>query len=392
MIETQREPIHVESPETDHERISSDEPYTSVFREALDQARRDKASDIAFEPTAEGLDIRMRVHGLVQTPWKHISIDHRDAFIAKTKRLARLDISVSDKPQDGRMSFPEWKLNIRANLMPCSYGQRLSLRLLDQSREFRLESMGFEEDALKALKTALEFENGVVLISGPTGSGKTTTLYAMLNALDRVRNNVISLEDPVEYELPGVSQAPITKSMSFSEALRAVLRQDPDIILVGEVRDEETADLCFKAASTGHLVLSTIHANDAINLITRLAGLHVNHQLIESNLRFSGAQRLVGKLCPSCSYPMKVDDDLGQRLSLKPASRYRLREKLRPCPSCHDGLIGQIPILQYMLQDEIRRRFRDRDLVTPPQRTISDAALDCAARGLMDTWDALGTA
>lgn len=274
-------------------------PYQLLFEDVLDEALRQEVSDIHVEPTKDGTTIRFRKMGLLQKPYRTLGLRDRDVFVRNVKQYSGLPLDVCGTPQDGRFSYKT--LNLRINALPTLYGDKLCLRLLPQNRKFNLESLHFEPDALLALKRVVTLSQGIVLIGGVTGSGKTTTLYALLHALDRHKYHVMTLEDPVEYELPGINQVPIQPHLRFSEVLRAMLRQDPDVIFVGEIRDTETAQLCFQAAATGHLVFSTIHADSPEGIQRRLLGLGVEKELISSYLVFYGVQSLELVLCPNCS-------------------------------------------------------------------------------------------
>ena len=374
--------------ENDDQRVAKTEAYTSLFRDALLHAQKQTASDIHFEPTREGIDIRFRVFGDMTKPWKQLPIEHRQSFMNEVKRLSNLSIAISGKPQDGRISFKSWNLDVRANLLPTLYGEKIVLRLLDLKQEFQLSALGLEEDVLEDLKSTLNFKNGVVLISGPTGSGKTTTLYTLLSAIDRKMKNIVTLEDPVEYGLDGINQVKIDRKMSFNDALRSVLRQDPDVILVGEVRDPETADLCFKAAATGHLVLSTIHANGAAEVITRLMNLGVEPYMIESNLRFSAAQRLVKSLCPLCSKNLSSESEKDpevMQLVASLGSPENFRTKGSGCDACREGVTGRVALLEYMRKDDVKD-YVASDLKNIPKLTqsLKEAALRKSKAGSID--------
>jgi type II secretory ATPase GspE/PulE/Tfp pilus assembly ATPase PilB-like protein len=232
--------------------------------------------------------------------------------------------------------------------------------------------MKYESGALTDLKIALKSETGLVIISGPTGSGKTTALNAAICELDRAKLNIITLEDPIEYTIPGITQVQISKKVSFSDALRAVLRQDPDVILVGEIRDEETASLCLKASATGHLVLSTVHANGAVEVVNRLFGLKVDLDTLRANLKFSAAQRLIQVLCPECKIPLGENEgkDIFDRFGANEHSGNEIRQihlvkepvfssvyrrNYQGCSSCQYGLSGRKPILEYLTSDDINK-------------------------------------
>ena len=346
------------------------DPYTSLFRDTILSAKSREASDIHVQPTREGIDIRFRVHGDLIT-WKKLGIEHRRPLINEIKRLTNLSIAVSGKAQDGRISYQAWQLDLRSSLLPSQYGEKIVLRLLDLTRKFELSSLGFDSETYNDLTSALSVKNGVLIISGPTGSGKTTTLYTLLCAIDRYSKNIITLEDPIEYGIPGLTQVQISKKLTFADALRAVLRQDPDVILVGEIRDNETADLCVKAAATGHFVLSTLHANGAAEVVTRLLNLGVDAHLLKSVLRFSAAQRLVKRLCPKCSKVHPEDPQWKQRST-------------EGCTHCHQGIIGRLPVLEYMKSKQITDFLSTSH--PEPQLTISlkESALNRAKKGEID--------
>ena len=346
--------------------------YVGLYRDAVESAHKQKASDIHFTPTEGGIDVIYRVFGVMRKPWVSLGIEHRQSLINELKRLANMSIAVSGTTQDSRVSYPSMNLELRASLAPTHYGEKIVMRLLDQSKTFSLENLALEQEAGSDFHAALQSKSGVVLISGPTGSGKTTTLYGAVASLDRARLNVVTIEDPVEYTLPGITQMGVSSKMSFASALRAVLRQDPDVILVGEIRDEETADLCFKAASTGHLVLSTIHANSSAEVVQRLLGLGVERHLIATCLRFSAAQRVVGKLCPVCSQPAAGAD--GPNRITGPG-----------CDQCNEGLVGLVPIFEYMDKEDIAAFAANGFSEAVRPKVSLGESLDAKARlGLVD--------
>lgn len=359
--------LKIEVHATDDQKIQGLDPYTSLFRDTILTAKAMGASDIHIQPSREGVDIRLRVNGDMLT-WKQLGQDHRRSLINEVKRLTGLSIAISGKAQDGRISYQAWQLDLRASLLPSQWGEKIVLRLLDLTRKFELSELGFDPGTHQDLIQALSAKNGVLIISGPTGSGKTTTLYTLLCALDRYAKNIITLEDPIEYGIPGLTQVQITKKLSFADALRSVLRQDPDIILVGEIRDAETADLCIKAAATGHFVLSTLHANGAGEVISRLMNLGVDPHMLKSVLRFSAAQRLVKKLCAKCSHPLET------------ASPYKKRNPLG-CESCHQGITGRLPILEYMKASQIIEYLSDLKRDPPLAVTLKEAAMKRAEKG-----------
>lgn len=361
-------------------------PYGKIFYECVAAACRAKASDIHIEPIREGVQMRFRVFGDMTPPWKSFGLEHQRSFINEVKRLTNLSIATSGRAQDGRVAMDFLGVDLRVSLLPSLYGEKIVMRVLDLKRSFHLADLGFDDGTAAALDEALRAKNGVILISGPTGSGKTTTLYSLLMALCPKTKNIITLEDPIEYRLPGITQVRITPKLCFADALRSVLRQDPDVILVGEIRDEETADLCFKAASTGHLVLSTIHANSAREVCERLSNLKVEEFLLRSNLRLSAAQRLVKRLCSECSVPA-AKERLNELHILSPGC-YRTRGPQLACSSCDGGIIGRIALLEYLTGPQVRAEFgRSDHTISHETSTLRDSFQKAAAAGIVDVED-----
>ena len=364
---------------------STSDPYTLVFLDILKSAFSQGASDIHIQPMREGVQVRFRILGDMLV-FKNIESEHRYGFLQRVKQLSSLNIAVSGRPQDSRFSFESLNIDVRVSLLPSQFGENIVLRLLDQNKKFSLDSMGYEPETLSELKSVLKSETGLFLISGPTGSGKSTTLIASLYSLDRKILNIITLEDPIEYTIHGVTQVQMTKKLSFSDALRSVLRQDPDVILVGEIRDEETAKLCLKASATGHLVLSTVHANGAIEVIDRLIGLNIDLDTLQSNLKFSAAQRLVQILCPACKILIEPKEvrvllekhvcDQGSSESLQLFKRNR-----DGCSQCHFGLCGRKPVLEYLNEEQIEMYFRSLKM---HGRTLSQVEQELKLKSLQE--------
>ena len=380
---------------SDEQKINREGPYAALFRDILDRARILGASDIHLQPQRNHVDIRLRVNGDLESV-KSLGIEHRQSFINEAKRLCGFSIAVSGEAQDGRVSLPNRNLDLRTSLIPTQYGEKIVLRLLDLSREFNLDLSGIDPGTLTELKNALTAKNGMLIVSGPTGSGKTTLLYTLLCALDRTTRNIVTLEDPIEYTIPGISQIQISSKLSFAHALRAVLRQDPDVILVGEIRDEETADLCVKAASTGHLVLSTLHANSSSEVIARLINLGIDRYMLKSCLRFSAAQRLIKKLCPKCSVPAPVSvraklSELCLEKNIRIAKDSNLRVRnTQGCGHCRQGVVGRVPILEYMRGAEVSSHLSGDDQgVAQLCVTLRQAALKTAEKGETDVCEVL---
>lgn len=381
---------------TDDEKLSENDPYAMLFRECLEAAVKRGASDIHIEPKEEGVLLRLRVHGDLDL-WKHLEKHHQLPLVSKIKQIVNLDLAKVNEPQDGRAAFDSFKVDVRANSVPLVYGDKIVLRLLNHDRSFDLEKSGMEKSALNALEDAVSKKDGLILISGPTGSGKTTTLYSLLNYLDSYRLNISTIENPVEYRLSGINQIDIgsNHTLNFSNSLRALMRQDPDVILVGEIRDRETAELCFQASATGHLVLSTLHANGAFEVIERLLNLGINPFSIKSNLRFSASQRLMKKICPNCSKELSAEQTKTllyrlKHLELPRASKFRERNQ-NGCAHCEKGISGRLPILEFMEKEAIQKTLENEKSPIPSvSMTLAKAALDLSASGVADVHEVFG--
>ena len=289
-------------------------PIIALINSLVRRAVQSRASDIHFEPFEDRLRVRFRIDGVLTTIVER-KMASAIRVVSRLKVMAQLDIAEKRLPQDGRiaLTFGGRNVDVRLSTLPGPYGERVALRLLDRRQsEFTLESLSLSEDQLGWIRSMIEHRTGIILITGPTGSGKTTTLYAIMRHLNQSDRNILTVEDPVEYDLPGIGQTQINPEigMTFARSLRAILRQDPDIVLVGEIRDSETAQIATQASLTGHLVLSTLHTNSAAGAITRLRDLEVASFLLSATLRGIVAQRLVRRLCLSCrrSYPLSERD------------------------------------------------------------------------------------
>ncbi|MBI5699479.1 type II/IV secretion system protein [Candidatus Saganbacteria bacterium] len=289
-------------------------PITKLVNLVIAQAVDEKASDIHIEPEAKRTRIRYRIDGImheVSSPPSHL----HSSIVSRIKVMSRMDIAETRVPQDGRFEFKfeNRAIDVRVSTFPIIYGEVVVMRLLDkQAMIFSLADLGFTEENLAKFKEMYSRPYGIILVTGPTGSGKTTTLYATLQSINSPERNIVTVEDPVEYELPGIRQSQVnTKAgLVFANALRSLLRQDPDIILVGEIRDLETSSVAIEAALTGHLVFSTLHTNDAPGALTRLVDMGVEPFLISSSVAGVIAQRLVRKICSNCKVPQEVAKDV----------------------------------------------------------------------------------
>ncbi|OQW86478.1 MAG: type II secretion system protein GspE [Rhodoferax ferrireducens] len=289
---------------------ADDAPIIRMLNALLTQAARDGASDIHIEPYERHSSVRFRVDGTLREVVQPNRALHA-ALISRLKIMAELDIAERRLPQDGRISLRigTRAVDVRVSTLPSAHGERAVLRLLDKSEgRLSLEALGMQGEVLRQFEQLVAQPHGIVLVTGPTGSGKTTTLYAALQRLDAARNNIMTVEDPIEYELAGVGQTQVNPKieLDFAKALRAILRQDPDIIMIGEIRDFETAQIAIQASLTGHLVLATLHTNDAASAVTRLTDMGVEPFLLSSSLLGVLAQRLVRKLCPKCKQPVEA--------------------------------------------------------------------------------------
>jgi type IV pilus assembly protein PilB len=341
----------------------SDAPLVRLVNSLIFQAAEDGASDMHFEPTKEGLVVRFRIDGVMheiqRIPKRMVA-----GVTTRLKVLAKLDIAERRKPQDGRISLNARTagrmLDIRVATLPTVDGEKIAMRLLDKSKKApTLEELGLPEEMRTRLSAIIRRPTGALLVTGPTGSGKSTSLYAALSEINRPEINVVTIEDPVEYRLPGISQMQInTKAgFTFASALRAILRSDPDVVMVGEIRDAETAKISIEAALTGHLVLSTMHTNDAPSAITRLSEMGVEPFLTGSAVSAVLAQRLARKLCAHCCemYNPSVDELLRNRVSpdVAAASDGMAFYRKRGCPRCgQTGYKGRIGIFQLFVMSE----------------------------------------
>src|SRR3989344_3137134 len=346
--------------------IVEDAPVTKIVATILSYASEGKASDIHIEPMHDNIRVRFRVDGVLNTSLILPTKVH-SAMVARIKILCNMRLDEKRKPQDGRFSAKvgDNKIDFRVSTFPTYYGEKVVMRILDQSQGLRtLDDLDFSEANMKAIRKALERPYGLILITGPTGSGKSTTLYAMLNEVDKEHKNVLSLEDPIEYSIDSVSQSQVHPEIdyTFATGLRTTLRQDPDIIMVGEIRDKETAQLAIQAALTGHLVFSTLHTNNAIGAIPRLIDMGVDPYLIAPTLALSMAQRLVRKLCSDGGKPIPVEDSIKLMIDkqfedLPPEFKKDVKigkevYGIMPTPTCLNGTSGRIAAIEVMEMDK----------------------------------------
>ncbi len=337
-------------------------PVVKLVNKIIEDAIGLGASDIHIEPQDKSVYSRFRIDGILQDP---LEIDKKLqlAVISRIKIMAGMDIAQSRLPQDGRieMKASNRDIDLRIATFPTIYGEHVAVRILDKSRGIlKLEEIGFNSDTLTKFKETIRRPYGIVLVTGPTGSGKTTTLYSALNVINDRRKNIVTLEDPVEYTIPGVhqSQVNVKAGLTFATGLRSIVRLDPDIIMIGEIRDKETADIAVHASLTGHLVFSTLHTNDSASAATRLIDIGVEPYLAASSLAGVLAQRLVRKLCANCKKERKPGKDELESLGLSSKAILGAGSLYEPsgCDKCHNtGYLGRTGIFEFLAPDEEMR-------------------------------------
>lgn len=330
----------------------------------LSQAVKSRASDLHIEPQENAMSIRMRVDGdlreMVPPPRKM-----QMAVLARIKILSKMDIAERRLPQDGRFKIKSTghDIDVRVSSIPTIYGEKIVMRILDSgSAKYDMEGLGLEPALLKQFKGALSQPHGIVIVTGPTGSGKSTTLYSALHFLKDPRKNITTVEDPVEYRMKGINQIQVKPEieLDFAKCLRAILRQDPDIVMIGEIRDKETVEIAIKASLTGHLVLSTFHTNDAPSAISRLISMGIEPFLLASSLNLVVAQRLVKRICEHCKEPYPMTAELMKQLRIEPSEAAQMRlYRGKGCGQCDGtGYKGRLPIFEFLpVNTELREKL-----------------------------------
>jgi len=357
---------------------TSDSPVIRLVNLMFSQAVRDNASDIHIEPYQNSLKIRQRLDGILYdmlSPPKHV----QSALISRVKVMAKLNIAEKRLPQDGRIELKvaDKEIDVRVSTLPTSFGERVVLRLLKKSSVLiSLMDLGMPEDRFIPFEKEITSSNGIVLVTGPTGSGKTTTLYAALSAINNTDINIITVEDPVEYRINGIGQVQVNPKidLTFASGLRSIVRQDPDVILVGEIRDTETAEIAIQSALTGHLVFSTLHTNDSASAITRLRDMGIEPFLIASSINAVLAQRLVRIICPDCREDYTVSREELKRIGLdKEETKGGKVYRGRGCAKCHQtGYKGRCGIFELLLMS---RDMKSLVLQTSDANQIKEQAV-----------------
>ncbi len=342
---------------------ADDAPAIRLINGIIADAARNGVSDIHIEPYETGLVVRMRIDGVLRETLRmpaHVA----PVIVSRIKVMARLDIAERRMPQDGRMglSLGGKLLDVRVSTLPSRAGERVVLRILDKDNAgIDLDVLGLTPALGDLLRQAITEPNGIILVTGPTGSGKTTTLYAALRLLNDGTRNILTVEDPIEYAIDGVGQTQVNPKvgLTFAAGLRAILRQDPDVVMVGEIRDRETAEIAVQASLTGHLVLSTVHTNDAVGAITRMRDMKIEPFLLASTLRAVVAQRLVRKLCPACRKPVKANAAMAALLGIEAGSTVYEPGGCEQCQS--SGFKGRVGVFEMVRIDETIRRLINED-------------------------------
>jgi type IV pilus assembly protein PilB len=376
---------------------SEEAPVIKLANLILVQAIKDRASDIHVEPFEKGMRLRYRVDGVLADatpPPKQMQL----ALASRFKIMSSLDIAERRLPQDGRMRLRVGgkDYDMRVSVLPTVHGEKIVLRVLDKGNlSASLDKLGLDPDTFQQVKSAVDAPHGLILVTGPTGSGKTTTLYSALNELNNPIFNIVTVEDPVEFQIPGINQVPVKKEigLTFAAALRSILRQDPDILMIGEIRDTETAEIAVEAALTGHQVLSTMHCNDAPGAVARMDDMGIAPFLISSSVILACAQRLLRRICPHCKEPVQYPEKMYTDLHIDPAifegvTFYRGRG----CDRCkNSGYAGRMAIIEAMtVTDEIRKliisRANTRELskvaIGQGMKTLRMVALDRVRDGV----------
>ena len=366
--------------------VQEDAPVTKIVATILRYAVEGRASDIHIEPTATQVRIRFRLDGMLSTSLV-LPVAVLQSVVARIKILSSMRLDEKRKPQDGRFSatIEGRKIDFRVSTLPSYHGEKVVMRILDRGKQdiTNLEALGFSPEGIATIQRAVQQPYGMILISGPTGSGKSTTLYGMLNEVDRDTKNVVSLEDPVEYDIPGMNQSQVRPEIgyTFASGLRSILRQDPDVIMVGEIRDKETAQLAVQAALTGHLVFSTIHTNNSVGVVPRLVDMGVDPYLIAPTLVLAMAQRLVRRLCPDTGREIPIEGSIKVMVEkefelLPEASRKKIPQLttlygIEPGPDCPTGTRGRIGVFEFL---EVNKKIEQIILSGGGEKEIEQAA------------------
>ncbi len=392
MMDTVGPSQKIDTAATTIEEFGSEASIGKFVNQILLEAYRGRATDIHIEPFEDQLNIRYRIDGLLYDAKAPLTIKHfKDSINSRIKIMSNLNIAEKRLPQDGRFKVRvvDADLDLRVSFLPTPYGESVVIRILNATKLYSLEELGLAKHDLETLDRLIKKPHGIIFVTGPTGSGKTTTLYSCLSRINKVERKIITIEDPIEYQLRGITQIQIHPKigLTFAMGLRSMLRHDPDIMMVGEVRDFETAEITIQVALTGHLVFSTLHTNDAASAVARLVDMQVEPYLISSSVECFIAQRLVRLICPKCKGPVKITPDIVKEFGLSttdvlPETFY----EGKGCDSCKfTGYYGREGIYEFLvLTDEIREMILKR----VPAHQIKQKAIENGMRTLrQDGWE-----
>ena len=368
-------------------------PVVKFVNTIIGQAIKMKASDIHIEPYENNIRVRFRIDGDLQELMSFSKKSHM-AIVTRVKIMGRMDIAERRIPQDGRIDteIEGRNIDMRISTLPTVYGEKIVIRLLDRDGfNFTKEDLGFSDHDIKVFNNIIRQPYGIILVTGPTGSGKSTTLYAVLKDLNKEEKNIITVEDPVEYKLHGINQVQVNNKagLTFANGLRSILRQDPDIIMIGEIRDSETAEIAVRASITGHLVLSTLHTNDTASTVARLIDMGIEPYMLSTSIIGIVSQRLVKKLCPSCKIAYKADTKEKKMLGIDDCEEVTLY-KANGCNKCFKGYRGRTPVHEVMYIDQTIRKLIDIGATTDEieeasikngMKTLYDSAVNLALNG-----------
>jgi general secretion pathway protein E len=364
--------------------VSNKAPIIKLVNTILFQALKLRASDVHFHPYQDRTQVRTRIDGILYD-MDSIPRKAHEAIVSRVKVMGKMDIAERRLPQDGRATIRigDGEVDVRISSIPTSTGERIVMRLLDKtSKVYELEEIGLSKTNLEMLREYIGWSHGIILVTGPTGSGKTTTLYGAMSEIDTTQKNVLTIEDPVEYSLGGISQVQVNnkKGLTFAAGLRAFLRQDPDVMMVGEIRDLETAEVAIRAALTGHLVFSTVHTNDAPSTITRMVDQGVEPYLVASSLILVVAQRLVRTICKECMTMVPMNDEWAAKLKKIDLQPHHLGGEIalgEGCDECfHSGYAGRTAIYEFMPVDELlRTQIMEGTTATQMKRSAIDRGM-----------------
>lgn len=351
----------------------ANQPIVDIVNDMLIDAAKKRASDIHFDPTPTVLNVRIRVDGELVL-YATVPESVKRNLITRIKIISGMNITESRVPQDGaiKMDTGEKNIDFRVSSLPIVYGEKIVIRLLDYSESVAsMDSLGFSEDNLEKVLKAIQKPNGIILVTGATGTGKSTTVYSILQHLNTISTNIITVEDPVEMKIPGINQVQVMSEigLTFASALRSILRQDPNIIMIGEIRDNETARIAVRASITGHLVLSTVHTNNSLTTIERLVDMEVERYLLGSALEAIISQRLCKKLCPKCRTSRPTTDY--EKRVFKTALGLDIDNIYKPvgCDSCYQGYSGRIALHEVLI---LNQEIRDAIVNNEPKEVVRD--------------------